>query len=117
MHIYGTATIQYFNRSPFQVGQIWIHHVWTWAQVLNLFLSKAFAVDLGYLNAGQVSRIRTSIEELLILFGEHGGPDTVPVFRRYLRVDPVVTDDAIRRHREKTESKETFKAWKQFTLI
>ena len=96
---------------------IWIQHVWLWAQNLNLFLSKAFSVDLGYMKAGQVSALRTSINEFLNLLGQYGGEDVVLVFRRYLRVDPPVTDEAIRRHRQKMESKETHQAWKQYTLI
>ena len=100
-----------------QVGLVWIQHLWQFSQPLNLFLSRGFVVDLGYLKAGQVSNIRSRIHEMLRLLHLHGGSDAKSYFRRYLRVDPPVTDEIIQRHRENTESDPAFKPWRQFTLI
>ena len=100
-----------------QVGPIWIQYLWQFAQVFNLFLSRRFLVDLGYLKAGQVSNIRSSINELLELLQLHGGPEAISYFRRYLRVDPPVTNQAIQRQRQKEEEKPSHQPWKQFTLI
>ena len=100
-----------------QVGLVWIQHLWQFAQVFNLFLSRGFVVDLGYLKSGQISAIRTSINDFLVLLQLNGGDNTISYFRRYLRVDPPVTDEAIRRHRQKTEEQPGHQPWKQFTLI
>ena len=100
-----------------QVGEVWIQHLWQFCQPLNLFLSRGFVVDLGYLKAGQVSIIRSSINELLLLLQLNGGSDAKSYFRRYMRVDPPVTEETIRRHRANTENNPAFKSWKQFTLI
>lgn len=99
-----------------QVALVWIHHLWQFCQVFNLFLSRGYLVNRGY-NKRQVWSIKSSIQEVLILLQEHGGEDALAFIRRYCRTDPAVTELESQKRAQRMLGDPNYKPWKQFTLI
>ncbi len=65
------------------MGKTWIRWLGYFSQPLNLFLSKGYLVDMGYMDLRQVRKIKSSIHELLVLLQETGGEDAILFFRRW----------------------------------
>ncbi|MEW5318963.1 MAG: hypothetical protein WDW38_010141 [Sanguina aurantia] len=74
------------------VAQQWVGHLWQFCQVLNLFRSRSLRVSMGY-NSRQVRVLQTSIDRLLLLLEEGGGPTATAHIRRYATGhDPALTE-------------------------
>lgn len=81
-----------------------------------MFLTRGYLVNLGY-NMRQVRRLKSSIHDVLVLLQEHGGDDALAYVRRYMRVDPAVTEMQQQRRTQVMLSNPDHIPWKQFRLF
>ncbi len=64
-----------------QVAEVWIHQLWQFAQVFNLFIQRRFAVNLGY-NTRDYASVKQLVFDVLILLEENGGEHATALLRR-----------------------------------
>lgn len=66
-----------------QVATVWIHQLWQFAQILNLFMgARRLTVNMGY-NSRDIQSIKELCHSVLIMLEEWGGENAIALIRRY----------------------------------
>ena len=65
-----------------QVATVWIHQLWQFAQIFNLFMgARRYTVNMGY-NSRDIQSIKELCHDVLIVLEENGGEDATALVRR-----------------------------------
>mmetsp|Transcript_33148 Transcript_33148/g.98656 ORF Transcript_33148/g.98656 Transcript_33148/m.98656 type:complete len:440 (-) Transcript_33148:238-1557(-) len=99
------------------VAGTWMPYIGQFAQPLNLFLSKRYSVNMGYLSPRKVRGIQAAIHDVLVLLQQHCGFDASALMRRHMRVDPIVSDTVFERRARQAKESPAYQPWQQYTKI
>lgn len=99
-----------------QVGKVWIYYLRDFAQTFNLFLSRNFLINMGY-NQHRLNSTQRAVNEVLLMMQQFGGEHAKVFMRKWVRQDPMVTDESFQVQQAKAESKVGHQPWTPYLLI